>query len=374
MILLWFPQLALAVTFTLVQTDERPEVPQILLMIVNSLLGVICYSLSTLEAQKRSRVVVLNFAVFFEINALLVPVWDLLNRWVFKLNDPYQYTYQYSFLLYFLLLTFSVTYLVLDRFLPSHRISVKYIATLVIVVGGWVAVCQPFLSDPNYLRNTPEFLDFKQVRVAIADLKKAGVTDPRATEIASFAQLRLVGDVKANGHSTLEGRTKRVSDILPFTRGFDYGTLYWKPLYMASFWFGLWCTLILMGSMVFKFIKDPPEGAYVEKITWCLLVYCSFEALHMYAYTQSTRWDVLVAVTDLGVYASLVTMVILLILFALRIRFILSIEGMYYERRLSSDPSRITRWRDALDNWILRQFMKPGDLDRRFLMQHRTQE
>jgi hypothetical protein len=374
MILLWCPQLVFMVTFIVVQADERPDVPHILLISVSSLLGVICYSLSTMEAHNRFRVVALNFAVFFEINAFLVPVWDLLNRWLFKWHDPYQYTYQYSFLLYFLLLTFSVTYLVLDRFLPSHRISMKYIATVIIAIGGWTAICHPYLSDPDYLRNRPEFLDFGQVRNAIADLKKAGVTDPSASEIASFAQLKLVGDVKENSHSTLEGRTRRVSDILPFNRGFDYGTLYWKPLYMDSLWFGLWCSLFLIGSMVFKFIKDPPEGAYVEKIIWCLLVYCSFEALHMYAYTQSTRWEVLVAVTEIGIYVSLVTMIILLSLFALRMRFMLSIEGNYYERRLWSDPDRVTRWRDAFDNWVLRQFMNPVELDRRFLVQHRTQE
>jgi hypothetical protein len=374
MMLLWIPQAVLIVTATIVDGDQGRDLPLFLILMVSSLLGVACYSLFKMEVHNRTRAVFLNLGLFFETNALMRPIWTVLNSWLFRWNDPNNYMYQYQGLLYYLLLSISVIYLVLDRVPQWHRISVKYLVTFLIAVGGWVVIYYPYLGNPDYLKNTPEIADYKNVRDAIANLKKAGITEPSAAEIVNFAQLQLIGDVKANGGSSLEGKIKRVSDILPYTQGLDYGTLYWKPLYMDSIWISLLCTLFLVGSMVFKYFNDPPEGAYVEKFIWCLLVFCAFELLHMYAYTQTTRWEVLLGVIHLGRYVSLVIMLILLFLFAVRLRFVHSIEGSYYERRLLSDASRITRWRDAFDNWILKQFMNPAELDRRFLTQRRTQE
>jgi hypothetical protein len=73
-------------------------------------------------------------------------------------------------------------------------------------------------------------------------------------------------------------------------------------------------------------------------------------------------------------------------LFILRYAFVNSIEGAYYERQLTKEASHITRWRDAIDNWVLRQFVSESGLDQRFLVrgdvseredgeeQHRTTE
>jgi len=112
----------------------------------------------------------------------------------------------------------------------------------------------------------------------------------------------------------------------------------------------------------------------MEKIVWCLLPYCGFEALHTFAFTRVTTVDLHDNIGDIGRYLSMSIMWIMLLLFSLRLRFLQTVEGDYYERRLSSDASRITRWRDAFDSWILQQFMNPGELDRRFLSQRKTQE
>ena len=63
---------------------------------------------------------------------------------------------------------------------------------------------------------------------------------------------------------------------------------------------------------------------------------------------------------------------LLCVLFALRLHFIKSVEGGYYERRLIEGPEGITRWRDAFDNWVVRQFMNQGELERRFLIQRNS--
>jgi hypothetical protein len=102
-----------------------------------------------------------------------------------------------------------------------------------------------------------------------------------------------------------------------------------------------------------------------------LLVYCLFEVLHNYAYTEVTESSKLMEIKNLGYYVTSIVMFSFLFLLTLRIRFVLSIEGRYYERALLSDASRVTRWRDAFDNWVLRQFMNAAELEQRFLIRQK---
>ena len=90
--------------------------------------------------------------------------------------------------------------------------------------------------------------------------------------------------------------------------------------------------------------------------------------LHHYAFARARTLESLLELFAMGYYITLATMVALMFLFVVRLRFIQSIEGNYYERQLDVDASRVTRWRDAFDNWVLRQFMNPTELRGRFLV------
>jgi hypothetical protein len=43
----------------------------------------------------------------------------------------------------------------------------------------------------------------------------------------------------------------------------------------------------------------------------------------------------------------------------MRLRFITSVKGEFYERELVSDSEHISRWRDAFDNLVVRHFLNP---------------
>jgi hypothetical protein len=62
---------------------------------------------------------------------------------------------------------------------------------------------------------------------------------------------------------------------------------------------------------------------------------------------------------SVGQYVSLFILLMLLIFFSLRLRFITSVKGEFYERELVSDSEHISRWRDGLDNLIVRHFLNP---------------
>jgi hypothetical protein len=123
--------------------------------------------------------------------------------------------------------------------------------------------------------------------------------------------------------------------------------------------------------LAYNYFYDPPKRAYLEKIVLLFLLYCAFEALHFYAFARSVMWVNLTHMATLGQYLSVGVTLVLLWLFSLRLKFVLSPEGKFYERYLATNSKQITRWRDAVDNWIVRKFLNPDILERRFIVQRK---
>jgi len=59
---------------------------------------------------------------------------------------------------------------------------------------------------------------------------------------------------------------------------------------------------------------------------------------------------------ETGQYASNFTLALIMVYLALRLRFISSVRGEFYETELSERPAAITRWRDTLDNMVVESF------------------
>ncbi|MEX0602646.1 MAG: hypothetical protein WD295_04845, partial [Bacteroidota bacterium] len=69
----------------------------------------------------------------------------------------------------------------------------------------------------------------------------------------------------------------------------------------------------------------------------------------------------------IGQYLTLFNLVLLGVFFALRLSFINSVKGEFYERELVSDSEHISRWRDSIDNLVVRHFLNPETLHGRLL-------
>jgi hypothetical protein len=57
------------------------------------------------------------------------------------------------------------------------------------------------------------------------------------------------------------------------------------------------------------------------------------------------------------------------VFFSLRLRFIVSPPGEFYETELASNPSRISRWRDWIDTIIIAKFLSLKPLQGRLFQQ-----
>jgi hypothetical protein len=106
-------------------------------------------------------------------------------------------------------------------------------------------------------------------------------------------------------------------------------------------------------------------------MTWVFLPYCVLETLHFTAVMDTRSADSYYGLNDIGNYASMIVLMGWAVTMTLRLRFINSVEGKYYERKVLTEAYVLSRWRDEFDWWIVRRYMKSDVLGNRFLINRR---
>jgi hypothetical protein len=81
---------------------------------------------------------------------------------------------------------------------------------------------------------------------------------------------------------------------------------------------------------------------------------------------KSIEWNNYLAISHLGQYITGLIELLIAAIFALRLRFITSVQGEFYESELAANPQQISRWRDWIDNLVLNHFFNSNPFKRRF--------
>lgn len=352
--------------------DLSIQVGRILLEDLSALLGVVSLFLFRREIVKETRLFFLVFAAMFFLQGLFFGLFLLTKRWLLPLDEWSDfYEYQYRLQIYFLMLSSCVVYLVVDLSLNRLTKAQKYVLAFLVAGSVWGSLFYPYYANPKYLYTTSDVQDYKAIRSVIEALQRLGVTNPSSEEIASHLDQYLHESAEMGNQRSAKELAARVSEILPYFRGHDVSLLVLRPLWRSCNVMASFSIVSILIFILYQYLADPPKSAYMEKVLWCLLPFCCFEALHHYAFVQVNLFEDLRSVGLLGMYASMGVMLALLSLLIFRLRFIQSVEGRFYESRLMQDASRVTRWRDAFDNWVLRQFMNAAELEQRFLIRQK---
>lgn len=328
---------------------------------VRLLIGIVALFVYFKEPVDSRKPVFLCFSLYFFGSLLwLVEPFVGKNALLFS-SEKYAptYAFQYLYALDFFLLSFSIVYVVLDSLFENFKSYQKFVCAALIVGGVFALYYHPYFEDPKYAYNTQDIADWRVVDKSVSDLKSNGIESPTAADVAATSQLGVWKDGKQIGTLLPEETVRRVGELLPYVDGENYNVLLLKPLYMNTIYMNILCVVFIFLYFGYQYKNDPPQGAYIEKIVFLFLPYCSLEILHHYAYIKSIQYSMLRDVTQIGHYLSLVNLLALLVFFSVRLRFITSVKGEFYERELVSDSEHISRWRDALDNLIVRHFLNP---------------
>jgi hypothetical protein len=327
---------------------------------LQTLLLIVSIYIFRLDPARKNRFIFLNFALFFSLSVAahlysFVGEGTLFfsdNRYIRLFVD--QYVFRFA---YFGLLAFSIVYITIDLLFRDFWTETKYALALALVLGFMSYHVLPFLQDPLHLHRTQDVLDWKAIDQAHRDYVKDNGKEPSIEELsATVKELYAYSDGKPIAVLYPEAKAARVAELYPYVAGMNWVILVYKPLYQFTISMSLLCLGFILLFFGYQYMKDPPQGAYIEKIMFFLLLFCTLELVHAYSSMQILEWDGYFAMTIIGFYVSTVVLFLLAIVFGLRLRFITTANGEFYEQELALSPGAITRWRDMIDDVVVEKF------------------
>ncbi|MDH4069486.1 MAG: hypothetical protein OEV30_03590 [Ignavibacteria bacterium] len=171
----------------------------------------------------------------------------------------------------------------------------------------------------------------------------------------------------------MEESTAITARLYPYLFDNNYVILFVRPIYLSIMYISVLSIGFILLFFAYQYLKDPPQGAYIEKIMFLLLIYCTMEALHAWSYVKSVEWYSFYEIMNLGQVISIGVLLLIGVFFMLRLRFITSPNGEFYEQEIATSPAGITRWRDMFDELMISHFLtRKHTLGRLFVDRNRV--
>jgi hypothetical protein len=304
------------------------------------------------EPNPKNKFIFLNFIFLFTIS-ISHYFYDFIGSAIF-VGDKYasHYLHQYTLIGLQVFLALTISYIVIDQIFRELKTYQKYLASVgLTLLVSWI-IFQPFLKDPQYLYSTQDIKQFKEINNAVDPTKEL----PSAFQLASKVKLQSWEEGRAVGELYPEQNIRRIEFLMPYLAGNNYIILLWKPMNMSIVYMSVFFIVFILLFFLYQFKKDPPQGAYIDKIMFLLLLLSSMEILHNWGFSHSVEFT---SFNDLFAVSQYVTVFVELFIvwfFVLRLRFITSVQGEFYELELANNPQQVSRWRDWVDNLILERF------------------
>ncbi len=328
-------------------------------VVAQALLFLVALAIVRHESNTKNRFVFANFALLFSVS-LAAAIAPFIGPGYSLFTDlPYAQYYFNNYLLfgaYGFLLAFAIVYLTVDALFREFKTVQKYLIAFSIVGMFFGLYFHGFLINPKYAYTTQDVLDWKTMDNAARIYEAEHGVKPDPAQLAASTDMY----VWKNGYSVAtlhpDARDARVAELFPYLHDKNYNVLLSKPLmsYLISMSvIGIGFILLFFG---YQYMKDPPQGAYIEKMVFLFLLFCSMEILHGWSAINVLEWQSFSEIVGVGQYASVGVLLLIAVVFGLRLRFIMSVKGEFYEQELESSPTGITRWRDALDTMVVESF------------------
>jgi hypothetical protein len=267
------------------------------------------------------------------------------------------YLSQYiSFGLYFFLLAVAIIYLTMDVLFRDFQVYQKYIISVGITLVFFGYYYAPYFEDPKYLYHTADVLNYHILDSNYTRYARDYNEAPTPATLASISELYSWKDDQKTGILFQEAKLDRVNALYPYLVGENWRVLLYRPIHTDAIQMAVVCIGFILLFFGYLYMRDPPQGAYIEKIMFLLLVLCSLEVLHGWSALKLVEWEAASSIWKVGIYVSDAVLLLLVGAFSMRLKFITSVKGEFYEHELAVSPSAVTRWRDSLDNLVVEKF------------------
>jgi hypothetical protein len=357
-VLLWVAYLALFLGSQLVLPHRPVPASGSVNFGLQFLVFLLCFHMVRKDI-KAVRPALVNLTIFFGFSLLLYAS-SFMGTFFFP-EQPYMSVYYHEFVNKFgynAVLALAIVYLVVDLWLQNRSTVAKYALTLGVSVSMLAPVYYPYFKDPLHLTRTEEWSRYLEVKTAYNTLLKEKGAEPSLAEITRRVLRGRSQKIDALGAEDRSRTEQEIEGLSAYLTNGNEVTLFWKPLNLDTVYVNLMLIGLLIAFYVRKFFHDPPHGAYLEKIAFLLFLLCSLEVLHQWAFTKSADAQVYLSIFSIGQYLNIAVLLALVYVCSVRLRFLSSPVGQYYERQVLIHPEKISRWRDEIDQLILRSFLR----------------
>lgn len=335
---------------------------------LQTLLFIISVAIYRREPTRKNKVLFLNFSFLFGTSVLSFPYFFLDT---ILPSEPFAkfYANQYvAFGAYMFFLAFAIVYLTIDSVFRDFSLVKKYVLAAFVVVGFFFYYYQGYLADPRYLYSTADIQDWRTLDRAAEEYRLQTGLEPTEESLSESTEMYYWRDGKAIGVLFPEEKQARIAELFPYLHGENYKVLLWKPLYMNVIYMCVLSIGFIFMYFGYQYRKDPPQGAYIEKIMFMFLLFCALEILHAWSFVKSVEWQTFFSLVQTGQYFSVLILMLIAVFFMLRLRWITSVNGEFYEQEIVTSPGSITRLRDAIDNLLIAHFFNRDSFLGRFFV------
>jgi len=354
----WVAILTVFAVSLAVLPNHGSSFPGFLSYSLQALLFVISIYIVIKEPIRKNKYIFVNFAIFFAFS-FLDHIYTFVGTGGAIFSDQLflrLYLGQYVFYgAYFLCLSFAIIYLSIDVLFRDFHTYQKYIITAGIAVTFFGFYYAPYFEDPKYLHHTADVLDYKTLASSYDEWMDEVGTPPTAATLAEITEMYSWKNGVKTGVLFPEEKMARAQELYAYLPN-NWPVLVFKPLYLDALRMSVVCIGFILLFFGYLYMKDPPQGAYIEKMMLLFLVFSSLEVLHDWTAMKEVEWAAASSIWMVGLYVSNFVLALLAGAFSMRLRFITSVKGEFYEQELAQSPTAVTRWRDSLDNLVVEKF------------------
>ena len=325
---------------------------------MQALLFVISVYIIRHEPIRKNKFIFVNFAVLFAFS-FLANTYSFVGTGGEFFSDQLflrMFLSQYLFFgAYFLVLAFAIIYLTIDVLFRDFQVYQKYIISLGIALMFFGVYYNPYFKDAKFLHHSSDVLDYKTLDASYEEWVDEVGEAPSPETLAEITEMYSWKDGEKTGVLFSTEKLDRASALYVYLPD-NWRVLVFKPLYQDALRMSVVCIGFILLFFGYLYMKDPPQGAYIEKIMFPFLVFCTLEALHLWTAMKEVEWSAARSIWTVGLNVSNVVLALLAGAFSMRLKFITSVKGEFYEQELALSPSAVTRWRDSLDNLVVEKF------------------
>ncbi len=346
-LVLWFLLLAL-LRLSLLAPHRYFDNLRLINVALQLFLSLVCGAVA-LNSPGEQKFVYLNFSLLFGYIILLVAD-SFVGMTLFK--DVAHSAVLYHFYVNNVGLKCAILISILFPIIAYRFKSVGVLKTYIIAIAIALSVTGllygSLVLNPLQLFHLKDYEQLGMLRQSYDGLSNASGREPSNDELAADFGRRTKLDIA-------ESRV-RVDELRPYLQEGGKTVLFWMPVETDSMLVNLFCLVAISAFLYMVYRHRLVVSAYLDKVMVGFFLYWALDTIHLYGRNQSFSSEGFNALFAVGQYFTIVFLLAMVYAFSLRLRFVLSELGKYYERALQVSPEKLTRWKDEIDTFILQTF------------------